>query len=213
MKLLLPLAVILLFASISCAQTNDANRNKGTIGGPCEGCEAIYESPTPFEKLDWFVKLPDWGGKGIKLGINGIVYKADGKTPAANVIIYVYHTNQQGIYPTKGDEKDWAKRHGYIRGWMKTNEKGEYKFMTLRPGSYPNSKIPAHIHVFIKEPGKNEYWIDEFVFNDDPFLTTAERANHKGRGGVGVLKTIEVEKDFQKATRDIILGKEIPGYR
>ena len=27
-------------------------------GGSCEGCEAIYESPVPFEKLKSFTLLP-----------------------------------------------------------------------------------------------------------------------------------------------------------
>ena len=49
-----------------------------------------------------------------------------------------------------------GRRHGYIRGWMKTNEKGQYRFYTLKPASYPNSTAVKHIHPTIKEPGKNE---------------------------------------------------------
>jgi protocatechuate 3,4-dioxygenase beta subunit len=95
---------------------------------------------------------------------------------------------------------------------MRTNEKGEYKFFTLLPASYPDSKAPKHIHVTVKEPGMNEYWIDEILFDDDPFLTTEEKSHVKGRGGNGIIKTKEVEKDFLKAQRDIILGKNIPNY-
>src|SRR5688572_5010641 len=120
--LILPLSML---AYTSCAQPKEKH-----IGGPCEGCEAIYESPVALEKLSNMVWLPDWKEKmdhpdmkATKLAVNGTVYKADGKTPAAGVIIYIYHTDQKGVYPTKGDEKGWAKRHGYLRGWMKTNEK------------------------------------------------------------------------------------------
>jgi LytS/YehU family sensor histidine kinase len=74
--------------------------------------------------------------------------------PAAGVVLYVYHTNPQGIYPKKGNETGWGKRHGYLRGWLKTNSRGEYKFLTSRPGSYPQSSNPAHIHIFVKEAGK-----------------------------------------------------------
>ena len=95
---------------------------------------------------------------------------------------------------------------------MKTNEKGEYKFFTLKPASYPNSKAPAHIHVTIKEPGRNEYYIDEYLFDDDPFLTLEERNRQPGRGGNGILKTVEVEKGFLKSERNIYLGKKIPNY-
>ena len=170
-------------------------------GGDCEGCEAIYECPVSFDKLEPLVWLPDWKEKGTKLAVNGVVYKADGKTPAPNVIIYIYHTDQKGVYPTKGDEKGWAKRHGYLRGWMRTNEKGEYKFFTLLPASYPDSKAPRHIHVTVKEPDKNDYWIDEYLFENDPFLTTEEKSHLKGRGGNGVLKTKEVEPGFLKAEK------------
>jgi protocatechuate 3,4-dioxygenase beta subunit len=140
------------------------------------------------------------------------VYEPDGKTPASGVIIYIYHTDQRGVYATKGNETGWGKRHGYIRGWMKTNEKGEYKFFTLKPASYPNREVPAHIHITIKEPDKNEYYIDEYLFDDDTLLTSDERNKQPGRGGNGILKTVEVEKGFLKAVRDIYLGKNIPNY-
>lgn len=214
MKLQLICSIALFFAISSCAQgPNKPEKTNGPhIGGRCEGCEAIYESPVAFEKLSNMVWLPDFKEKGQKLAINGVVYKADGKTPAPNVIIYIYHTDQTGVYPKKGDETGWAKRHGYLRGWMKTNEKGEYKFFTLRPAPYPGGNIPAHVHVTIKEPGKNEYYIDEFLFDDDPFLTADERKKAENRGGNGIVK-IKVAEEFQKAERNIYLGKNIPDYR
>lgn len=205
------IAALLCFQLYACGQSNEAKpinpRVTGTIGGTCEGCEAIYECPVAFDKLEAMTWLPDWKEKGTKLAVSGVVYQPDGKTPAAGVIIYVYHTDQRGFYPKKGDEQGWAKRHGYLRGWMKTNEKGEYKFFTLRPASYPNENNPAHIHITIKEPGINEYWIDEYVFDDDPLLTKAERSKLLNRGGSGILLTKEVEPGFLKAERDIVLRK------
>ncbi|MCE6987516.1 intradiol ring-cleavage dioxygenase [Dyadobacter sp. CY323] len=182
------------------------------VGGPCEGCEAIYENPVPFEELQSVTKLPEVSWEGKKpVGINGTVFKADGKTPAAGVIIYVYHTNEKGIYPKKGDETGWAKRHGYIRAWMKTDEKGNYKFVTLRPGTYPNHNEPAHIHITIKEPGLNEYYLDEFLFSDDPLLTKERMAKLENRGGSGIVKLVDVGNMY-KGERDIYLGKNIPDY-
>ena len=180
MRLFFLFAVILI-SNTGCTQnsTKKASPNSIHVGGSCEGCEAIHESSVPFDSLKNLCWLPDWDDKGTKLAINGVVYKADG-TPAPNVIIYIYHTDQAGVYPTKGDEKGWGKRHGYIRGWMKTNEKGEYKFFTLRPGAYPGREAPEHIHITIKEPDKNEYWIDEYVFDDDPLLTDKERKKLPG---------------------------------
>ena len=203
--MLLALPLLLLTAFKGCTQTST------TVGGPCEGCEAIHESPTPFNELKHLLWLPDWNEKGTKLAVNGVVYKADGKTPAPGVIIYIYHTDQTGLYSKKGNETGWGKRHGYIRGWMRTNEKGEYKFFTLKPVAYPNAKIPAHIHVTIKEPGMNEYYIDEYLFDDDPFLTAEERKKQEGRGGSGILVTKDVG-NMLKAERNIYLGRNIPDY-
>ncbi|MVM31463.1 intradiol ring-cleavage dioxygenase [Spirosoma sp. HMF4905] len=182
------------------------------VGGPCEGCEAIYESPVPFDKLDSFVKMPDatWTGKK-PLGINGIVYKADGKTPAPGVILYIYHTDETGHYSPKEGAKGWEKRHGSIRSWMRTNEKGEYKFVTLRPAPYPGRTDPAHIHITVKEPGLNEYYIDEYLFANDPLLTPEKRQKLENRGGNGILTLIDVGNMY-KAERHIYLGRNIPNY-
>lgn len=218
-----PIILIVLminFYSIGCSQNNTKqppNQQSGQkeikVGGSCEGCEAIYESPIHFEKLSNMIWLPDWNEKEPRLAINGTVYNADG-SPASGVIIYIYHTDQTGVYPVKGDEKGWAKRHGYLRGWMKTNEKGEYKFFTRRPASYPGGRNPSHIHAIIKEPGKSEYWIDEYVFDDDPFLTATERNHMQNKGGNGILKIPPyfVGKSFVKSERNIYLGKNITDY-
>ena len=94
---------------------------------------------------------------------------------------------------------------------MKTNSQGQYKFYTVRPASYSQTGPPAHIHVIVKEPDKNEYWIDDFLFDDDPFLTAEERKNHRGLGGNGILKIKEID-NVQHAERNIYLGKNIKNY-
>ena len=184
-----------------------------TVGGPCEGCEALFEFPGSLDTLGMFCWLPDWNDSGTRLAVNGTVYQPDG-SPAAGVIVYIYHTDQTGHYPTRGNEKGWDRRHGYIRGWMRTNEKGEYKFFTLRPQPYPGREDPAHIHIIIKEPGKSPYWIDEYLFEDDPLLTEPRRAKLENRGGSGVLHFRDYYKgrSTMKSERNIYLGRNIPGY-
>ena len=210
------LLLLLLIALQSCGQTNSSSNNKPAakeikVGGGCEGCEAIFESPTPFDQLNEVDTLPDFNEAGPKIEIKGIIYKPDGKTPAPGVILYVYHTDQKGNYSTKGNEKGWGKRHGYIRGWIKTNEKGEYRLYTLVPASYPNSNNPKHIHPTVKESGYSEYWIDEFVFADDPLLPAEERNRKNPVGGGGVLTT-DMKDGMLKATRNITLGLNVRDY-
>lgn len=208
---ILSLAIILQVMN-GCAQKNnrEADNSSRKVGGSCEGCEAIHESTVPFDQLNNIDTLPGFNDPGPKLEVSGFIYQKDGKTPAPNVVLYVYHTDQKGIYPTRGDEKGWAKRHGFIRGWVKTDKDGFYKFYTLVPASYPNSRAPKHIHPTIKEPGLNEYWIDEYLFEGDPYLQE-EKPNRPPRGGNGIIKPV-MKDGMLRATRNIILGLNVPDY-
>lgn len=219
MKKLVVFSLLSLYLTTpGCTQQNSkeiknksGNAKEIKVGGGCEGCEAVYECPVAFDQLNEIDTLPGFNDGGPKIEISGVIYHRDGKTPAKDVVLYVYHTDQKGIYATRGDEKGWGKRHGYIRGWIKTNERGEYKLYTLVPASYPNSRNPKHIHPTIKEPGYSEYWIDEFLFDDDPLLPAGERNKTSPRGGDGVLKTV-MKDEMLRAKRDIILGLNVPGY-
>jgi protocatechuate 3,4-dioxygenase beta subunit len=202
--------IILILTLISCqSQTNKTVLNK-TVGGPCEGCEAIFEYGS--KKLTSTDTLPDFEQTKPKLKLSGTIFKKDGKTPAENIILYIYQTNRNGIYATNGNEKGWAKRHGYIRGWIRTDKTGQYTFYTFRPAAYPNGIEPEHIHITVKEPDRNEYYIDEFAFDDDPMLTQKERNVLKNRCGSGILKPI-LKNGILSAKRDIILGLNIPDYK
>lgn len=208
MKTILTIFITTVMINIACSQKRGASDK--VVGGGCEGCEAIYEYGN--RVLNAIDTLPDFNDAGPKMIVTGTIYKSDGKTPAKDVILYIYHTNQAGIYPTRGDEKGWAQRHGYIRGWVKTGADGKYTFYTLRPGAYPGRQNPEHIHPIIKEPGYSEYWIDEYLFADDPILRTLENTREQKRGGSGIITVSKDRNGFQIAKRDIILGKNVPGY-
>jgi len=131
------------------------------------------------KKLTAIDTLPDFEQNEPQLRLEGRVFQKDEKTPAKNVILYIYHTNREGLYSKRPDATGWAKRHGYIRGWIKTDHTGFYTFYTFRPAAYPNGREPEHIHVTVKEPDKNEYYIDDFTFSDDPMLSTEERSSQR----------------------------------
>ena len=210
MKQLLFFVMVTTVCLSACSQTGNQSKTK-RVGGNCEGCEAIYESPVALEKITNTATLPDYNGHGPKLEISGIVYHRDGKTPAKDVVIYVYHTDQTGHYTPGDNAKGWEKRHGRLRGWMKTDKNGYYHFYTLKPAAYPNTNIPAHIHITIKEPDKNEYYIDEYLFEGDPFLTASERSRQEKRGGNGII-SLEQKNGMLYGKRNITLGLNIPNY-
>ncbi|MGI9545422.1 MAG: intradiol ring-cleavage dioxygenase [Cyclobacteriaceae bacterium] len=201
------LLLILVFQS--CQSQDRTTATSELVGGPCEGCEAIHEyGDKVLHSID---TLPLFDQTEPKLKITGTVFQKDGKTPAKDVILYIYHTNREGIYQTKGEEEGWARRHGFIRGWVKTNASGKYTFYTFRPGAYPNRGAPEHIHPIVKEEDKNEYYLDDYLFDDDPILTTSERSKQQKRGGSGIVRP-ELQGEIYLVERDIILGLNIPNY-
>jgi protocatechuate 3,4-dioxygenase, beta subunit len=182
---------------------------KKLVGGGCEGCELIFEGIP--STLSWQTTIAENNEPGESLIIDGTIYHIDGRTPAANVILYVYHTNNDGLYSPYPNQTI-AKRHGRLRGWMRTNAQGRYQFRTIRPQAYPNATIPAHIHPVIKEEEINEYYIDEFQFDDDPLLTTELRLKEEKRGGSGIIRLTKNANGEWIGRRDIILGLNIPNY-
>lgn len=211
------LSIYLIFFLLStsnsaCGQQKEADITDELVGGICEGCEAIHESSIPFESLSYIDTLPGFYESEIKLTISGTVYENDRVTPANDVIVYAYHTDSKGYYSQKGNETGWGKRHGYLYGWVKTNDRGEYKFYTLRPAPYPEATEPAHIHIIVKEPGINEYYIDDIVFADDKFVDDEYRRRVRDYAGSGIIDLINDNEGNFTGTRDIILGKNISNY-
>ncbi len=188
-----------------------ADNNTGNlVGGPFENGDFMYIGMP--EKISSVDTSAGWAQKGQKLLISGTIYKLDGKTPAPNVILYYYHTDTEGHYSSKPGLDQRVARHGYIRGWVKSDTNGHYAIYTVRPAPYPNTSFEAHIHPAIKEPGiEKEYYIDEFVFDDDTLLTAEKRKKLQNRGGSGVLRVL-IKGDLQIAEHDIILGLNIPNY-
>lgn len=189
-------------------KSGHSNENQ-IVGGPFENKEFIYIGmPDKINSIDTSL---GWNQNGQKLLITGTIYRIDGKTPAPGVILYYYHTDVNGYYPNKEGLDRRIVRHGYIRGWVKSDEKRKYSIYTVRPAPYPNSDSPAHIHPTIKEPSLNEYYIDEFVFDDDKLLTGKKRKALENRGGSGILRVL-ISGNLQIAEHDIILGLNIPDY-
>lgn len=180
------------------------------VGGGCDGCEIMYvDMPKLISSVD---TSKGWQEKGQKLIISGKLFSNDGKTPSPDVIVYYWQTDNNGYYSPKPEMEEKAKRHGHIRGWVKSDQNGKFTIYTIRPAPYPNENIPAHIHLSIKEPAiRNEYYTDDIVFADDPLLTTEKRSRMENRGGSGILNVIQ-RGDIQLAEHSIILGLNIPNH-
>lgn len=192
-------------AGYSCAQTSDPR-----LVGACEGCEAIFEYGE--RQLNAVDTLPGFDATASKIKISGVIYQPDGTTPAEGVVLYVYHTNEEGVYPTRGGETDWSRRHGYIRGWIKTGKDGRYTLYTRKPGTYPSRTDAAHIHPTILEPNGKYYWVDEYLFEGDPLLTVEQSSPESPVGGTSGILRLRAEDGLLVGERDFILGRNVMGY-
>lgn len=207
MKYFLSLSFTYLLFTACYSQSENKPR---LVGGPCEGCEAILEkSPESLLSSD---TLPDFGKGYTDIKIEGTVYQANGQTPAPNVILYVYHTDANGIYKPSSNPVGLEKRHGYNRTWLKTDENGKYSYFTIKPASYPNSREPAHIHYTILEPNGKYYWLESVHFTGDPNLSHRQISPSSPRGGSSGLVELKADGDILVGRKDIVLGKNVNNY-
>jgi protocatechuate 3,4-dioxygenase beta subunit len=180
------------------------------VGLPCEGCEAVFQGLP--ETLGSRSRIAQVNEPGQPMKIEGAVVDRRGRT-VSGVIVYAYHTNAQGVYPTDDRFRGQAAfRHGLLRGWAQTDGQGRYSFETIRPAGYPNTDLPEHVHMHVIEVGRCTYYIDDIMFEDDPRLTPIILMRLVlGRGGSGVARPQQIG-GVQLVTRNIVLGERIPGY-
>lgn len=178
------------------------------VGGGCEGCDLMYVG-MPNEILSEHTSL-GWTQGKQKLMLTGKVYHLDGKTPASNVVIYYWHTDDKGLYSS--NNKTNATDHGDLRGWVKSDEKGNYTIKTSHPAAYPNEDIAEHIHLVIKEPDvPNEYYADLY-FEEDPLYANHQKKYGKlDRAGTEIVRVV-LDNTIQVAKHNVILGLNIPNY-
>lgn len=136
--------------------------------------------PDP-ESLTWRTKIVSNSEPGEPLVVSGRIFARDGRTPLAGAVLYFYHTDARGIYSEQDGGGPPANPR--LKGWLKTDADGRYEFRTIKPASYPNSRIPAHIHAKAKATGYAEQWVAEFWFEGDPFIgaQALEAAEAEGR--------------------------------
>lgn len=174
----------------------------------CEGCDAVFEEPPTALAAVSMIAAPDEPGE--RLVLSGYVMTPDGTRPAEGVIIYLHQTNAAGLYANGGQVSEWSRRHGRLRGWAKTGTDGRFTFLTIKPGPYPDMTLPAHIHLYIGEPGRRPYYIDDVVFDGEFGVTSAYRSAQELRGGSGIVRLQRSEEGTLLAIRNIILERH-PG--
>jgi protocatechuate 3,4-dioxygenase beta subunit len=165
----------------------------------CEYCGAA-DAP---KDLSWSTVIAPPGEPGERLIVSGVVYREDGVTPAPGLLLYVWHTDAAGHYSTRGDETGNGRRHGRLRGWMRTDAEGRYRFETIRPAPYPGERIPAHIHGTLSGPGLSERYFEDFFFEGDPLVPARDVERSRAAGRFGNVLSLRVEGGVAHAVRDL----------
>lgn len=157
-------------------------------------------------KAPWKIAIGSETEPGEPLIISGTIYAPDGHTPLEGISLWVYHTDATGHY-SKLSESGGDNRNTRLHGLMQTNREGRYEFRTIKPVSYPGYTIPAHVHAYVSGPGYPEYWIEDFLFEGDPFITE-EMRQKAGKGSFSsILKLTRGGDGIWRGVRDLVIER------
>ncbi len=132
-------------------------------------------TPERFPPLTDLSRVEGHDAQGQRIIVAGTVTDEDGK-PVPHTMIELWQANAAGRYRHPVDRHDapldpWF--HG--AGRVFTDAGGRYRFVSVRPGSYPwrnhkNAWRPSHIHFSLFGPGFAQRLITQMYFEGDPLL-------------------------------------------
>jgi len=128
---------------------------------------------------------------GERIIVTGRVVDEAGR-PIPNTLVEVWQANAAGRYVHAVDQHDAPLDPNFLGGGRcATNEKGEYRFLSIKPGAYPwgnhaNAWRPNHIHFSLFGPTIATRLVTQMYFPGDPllpldpiFLATPEKARER----------------------------------
>jgi len=113
--------------------------------------------------------------QGQRMILEGRVLGSDGK-PLRGQLVEIWQANAGGRYAHEVDRHPAPLDPNFSgAGRCLTDDEGRYRFVTIRPGSYPwenhpNAWRPAHIHFSLFGRAFTERLITQMYFPDDPLF-------------------------------------------
>lgn len=133
--------------------------------------------------------------RGEPLEVTGTVVDQNGQ-PLSGILVRAFQADALGVYTDGNDHRP------RICGVVRSDAAGRYRFRTIRPASYPDSKIPAHIHFEIWGEGL-PLQRSELRFEGDPFLN-----GRKSEGRVDLVRPLLRDKaGVLRCQRDLIVRR------
>ena len=125
--------------------------------------------------------------------LQGRIVKADG-TPAADTIVFAYHTDRAGLYDYRG-----AAAHSWrLKGWARADSDGRFTFQSIRPGPYPGRRSPAHVHFTAFTRSGERFHAGEIRFENDPLVTQQERDASKQEREYSELRPVRRDGETER---------------
>ena len=112
---------------------------------------------------------------GERLIVTGRVLDERG-APVPNTMVEIWQANSAGRYIDREDQHHAPLDPNFLgAGRVITDEDGNYRFLTLRPGAYPwgnhpNAWRPPHIHFSVFGPNLMTRLVTQMYFEGDPLL-------------------------------------------
>ncbi|MEL6944420.1 MAG: protocatechuate 3,4-dioxygenase, partial [Bacteroidota bacterium] len=141
--------------------------------------------------------------------------------PVSNAWVMIWHASSEGKYNHDYDN-NVVKEDPHFQGWgqVRTNERGEYGFKTIKPGAYPvdpesgRMRTP-HIHYKVSKRGYHEL-ITQLYFQGEALNESDLLANElSDTGKAQLIQVIDknaegIEAGAGLITFDITLNKVLP---
>lgn len=128
---------------------------------------------------------------GPRLVVEGTVRDAQG-APLAGAVVRLHQPDAAGYYEPPGQATGQAR----LRGEAVTSAAGYFRFDTIRPGPYPGSLEPTHVHLTVREPDGFE-WSRTLWFEGDPLLTAELRLRQADSREVLILTPERVDPGWR----------------
>jgi len=125
---------------------------------------------------------PDEKALGHRILIHGVVMDEEGRG-LPHTLVEIWQANAAGRYRHRNDSYAAPLDPNFAGGGRTlTDEKGHYRFLTIKPAPYPfpngpNSWRPAHIHFSVFGNSFAQRLITQMYFEGDPLIRLCPVAN------------------------------------
>lgn len=150
---------------------------------------------------------------GERLRLTGTVYANDCMSPLSNVVLDIWHADNDGCYSEQEhinmNCKNPSGDDANLRGIIRTDSKGMFVLETIKPGYYLNGAQyrPSHIHLIVRYPGIADLET-QLYFEGDPYIESDAAASHPDAAG-RIIRLGESD-NVKHGIFDIVLNVEPP---